>query len=92
MSTSRKQETSRSESRGQNLVFQLLHLTVLGCGDQVNLDCMYVYISPKEVDPDPAKVLAEAGICSQTRDLYLGLVSENSDTHHAMNQLIARLL
>ena len=54
----------------------------------VNLDCMYIYISPKEVDPNPAKVLAEAGICSRTRDLYLGLVSENSDTHHAMNQPI----
>ena len=57
-------------------------------GDQVNLDCMYVYISPKEVDPNPAKVLAEAGVCSRTRGLYLGLVSENSETHRAMNQLI----
>ena len=57
----------------------------LCCADQ---DCMYVYISPKEVDANPAKVLAEAGIHSRTKDLYLGLVVKDSDTHQAMNRIV----
>lgn len=49
------------------------------------LDCMYVYISPKELGPDPDFVLGEKGVRSRTKELYLGLVAKGSSTAKNMS-------
>jgi len=50
-----------------------------------NLDCMFVYISPKELGPNPVSVLQESGIHSRTENLYLGLVAQDSITAKNMS-------
>ena len=49
------------------------------------LDCMFVYLSPKELGPDPVDVLGEKGVRSRTKDLYLGLVAKGSSTANNMS-------
>ena len=45
---------------------------------------MYVYISPKELGPDPVDVLGEEGLHSRTENLYLGLVVKGTITAERM--------
>ena len=41
---------------------------------------MFVYVSPRQLDPNPLDVLGETGVRSRTKDLYLGLVAKDSST------------
>ena len=58
---------------------------------ETELDCMYVYVSPKEVDQNPAETMRELGIKCQTRGLYFGFVTHSSDTHTFITEIVSKL-
>ena len=56
--------------------------------------CMYVYISPDEIEQEgqlPSHTLAETGQRSRTKDLFLGLVANRSETAKTITTVVAQL-
>ena len=54
---------------------------------------MYVYVSPNEIDIDenPHVILGDAGVSSNTKDMYFGVILRNSKTHQEIREIVSSL-